>query len=117
MNETEIKKYGAAVAKALKMFGVNIGTRGYDYTKDALILIASDDALSKYGAIQLYQTIAEKYNDATYARVERCIRHFVDNAYSKGNSFFSRVIGVTAKKPTNTHFLKAMSEYLKYNDI
>lgn len=117
MNETEIRRYSASVAKALKMFGVNIGTRGYDYIKDALLLIAKEDALSKYGAIQLYQTIAEKYNDATPVRVERCMRHFVDNAYNEGNSFFTRAIGVTNKKPTNTHFLKAMSEYLKYNDI
>lgn len=116
MNETEIKDYISKAAKVMKWFGVNIGTMGYDYIKEALILIASENALTKYGTVQLYQIIAEKFGSTTN-RVERCIRHFVDKAYTEGTSFYTKAIGVTNKKPTNSHFLKALSEYLKYNDV
>lgn len=116
MTEKENKNYSARVAKALKWLGVNIGTRGYEYTKEALILIESENALVRYGAIQMYQIIAEKYG-STPTRVERCIRNFVNNAYVEGNSFFTKAIGASSKKPNNSHFLKAMSEYLKYNDV
>lgn len=56
MNETEIKNYSAKAAKAMKWFGVNLGTRGYDYTKEALVLIESEDVLTKYGAIHMYRS-------------------------------------------------------------
>lgn len=117
MNEKKIYEYTAKVVKALKLLGVNIGTRGYDYIKDALIIIAKEDTLSKRGTMSLYQEVASKYNDSSAIKVERCIRNFVNNAFEEGNSFYSKAVGVTDKKPTNSHFLKAMSDYLKYNNV
>lgn len=116
MNEAEIKDYSAKAAKAMKWFGVNLGTRGYDYTKEALVLIESEGALTKYGAIQMYQIIAEKYG-STASKVERCIRHFISNAFIEGTAFYTKSIGITQKKPTNSHFLKVLSDYLKYNEV
>ena len=117
MNDAEKRNFIINVTKALKMLGVNIGARGYDYTKDALILIAESDALSRYGSIQLYQMVADKYSESSVSKVERSIRNFVSNAFNEGNSFYTKAIGITDKKPSNSHFLKAMSEYLKYNNV
>ena len=116
MNETETKNYCGKVSKAMKYFGVDLGGKGYDYIKEAMLLIENENALSKYGTTMLYRRIAENHGSTGYA-VERCIRHFVGNAYNAGTSFFTKAIGAADAKPTNSHFLKALSEYLKYNDV
>lgn len=65
----------------------------------------------------LYPKIAKKY-DVTPQRVERAIRHVVESSWNKGNidlrdAMFSYSVSMEKGKPTNSHFVTTLTEYIK----
>lgn len=103
----------------LKELGVPTHIKGYYYTITAVLLCIEDsnymDAITK----ELYPTIAKKYN-TTGSRVERAIRHAVEVIWLNGNidlqeKMFSYSISAAKGKPTNSHFITTLAEYVKIN--
>lgn len=107
--------FNSRAFRVLNSLEINIGVKGYDYIKEALNLITFERG-SSGGVITLYEKIAADF-DTTYTRVERAIRHFVETAYNQNSATFKKIFGNGSPKPTNSHFLKALSEYIKYESV
>jgi two-component system response regulator (stage 0 sporulation protein A) len=97
--------------------GVPAHIKGYQYLRDAILLVI--DEVNLLGAItkELYPMIAQKYN-TTASRVERAIRHAIELAWDRGNvemmnKFFGYTINVERGKPTNSEFIAMVADKLR----
>ena len=68
----------------LRLIGVQPNVRGWRYIVDGVKLVAADEELAHHMTKELYPAIAAKH-DTTTSRVERCIRHAIEWAYTYGN--------------------------------
>jgi len=105
------------VTNIIREIGIPAHIKGYQYLRDAIIMIISEIEL--LGAVTkiLYPRIAEKYN-TTPSRVERAIRHAIEVAWSRGNiDMINRLFGYTIKqekgKPTNSEFMAMIADKLR----
>ena len=67
----------------LRLIGVQPNVRGWRYIVDGVKLVAADEELAHHMTKELYPAIAAKH-DTTKTRVERCIRHAIEWAYTNG---------------------------------
>ena len=105
------------VTNIIREIGIPAHIKGYQYLRDAIIMIISEIEL--LGAVTkiLYPRIAEKYT-TTPSRVERAIRHAIEVAWSRGNiDMINRLFGYTIKqekgKPTNSEFMAMVADKLR----
>ncbi len=105
------------VAALLHDMGVPAHLKGYQYLRDAILLILEDSSL--LGAItkELYPKIADKY-DTTPSRVERAIRHAIELAWGRGNidlmtEYFGYTVDLEKGKPTNSAFIAMVSDRIR----
>lgn len=110
-------KNESAVTKIMHEVGVPAHVRGYNYLREAILLII--DNVSLIGAItkELYPAIAIKYG-STPSRVERAMRHAIELAWERGNyDAISRLFGYTVNiergKPTNSEFVAIIADKLR----
>jgi len=105
------------VTNIIHQMGVPAHIKGYQYLRDAILLVINE--ISLLGAItkELYPTIAEKYQ-TTPSRVERAIRHAIELAWDRGNvemmnKFFGYTINIERGKPTNSEFIAMVADKLR----
>jgi len=105
------------VTKIIHEIGVPAHVKGYQYLRDAIMLVV--DEINYLGAVtkELYPTIAQKY-DTTPSRVERAIRHAIELAWDRGdydkiNKFFGYTISGEKGKPTNSEFIAIIADKLR----
>ncbi len=105
------------VTKVIHEIGVPAHVKGYQYLRDAIILVIEE--INYLGAVtkELYPTIAQKY-DTTPSRVERAIRHAIELAWDRGdldkiNKFFGYTISGEKGKPTNSEFIAIIADKLR----
>ena len=105
------------VTKIIHQMGVPAHIKGYQYLRDAILLVIEE--ISLLGAItkELYPMIAQKYQ-TTPSRVERAIRHAIELAWDRGNvemmnRFFGYTINVERGKPTNSEFIAMVADKLR----
>jgi len=105
------------VTNIIHQMGVPAHIKGYQYLRDAILLVI--DEVNLLGAVtkELYPMIAEKYN-TTSSRVERAIRHAIELAWDRGNvdlmnKFFGYTINVERGKPTNSEFIAMIADKLR----
>lgn len=105
------------VTNIIREIGIPAHIKGYQYLRDAIMMIISEMEL--LGAVTkiLYPRIAEKYS-TTPSRVERAIRHAIEVAWSRGNlDMINRLFGYTIKlekgKPTNSEFMAMVADKLR----
>lgn len=97
--------------------GVPAHIKGYQYLRDAILMVIKDpDMLNSITKI-LYPTIA-KENATTPSRVERAIRHAIEVAWSRGNmdiinSLFSYTVSTGKGKPTNSEFIALIADKIR----
>ncbi len=97
--------------------GVPAHIKGYQYLRDAIMMVIEDqDMLNSITKI-LYPTIAKK-NQTTPSRVERAIRHAIEVAWSRGNmdiinSLFSYTVSTGKGKPTNSEFIALIADKIR----
>ena len=108
------------VTKIIHQMGVPAHVKGYQYLRDAILLVA--DEVNLIGAVtkELYPLVAEKY-DTTASRVERAIRHAIELAWDRGNvelmnKFFGYTINVERGKPTNSEFIAMVADKLRMGE-
>jgi two-component system response regulator (stage 0 sporulation protein A) len=72
------------VTNLMHQMGIPAHVRGYQYIRDAILMVV--DEMGLLGAVtkELYPAIAERYN-TTPSRVERAIRHAIELAWDRGN--------------------------------
>lgn len=105
------------VTRIIHEIGVPAHVKGYQYLRDARMLVVEE--INYLGAVtkELYPAIADKY-DTTPSRVERAIRHAIELAWDRGdidkiNKFFGYTINGDRGKPTNSEFIAIIADRLR----
>lgn len=110
------------IIEILKELGIPMGILGFKYIKEAVIIAAgNDDALSgitKSGGI--YDTVAKK-NNSTKTRVERAIRHAIEQCFIRPNTkviekYFGNTPDISSGKLTNRNFIAALVDVVNSSD-
>lgn len=105
------------VTNIIREIGIPAHIKGYQYLRDAILMIAKE--MDLLGAVTkvLYPKIAEKYS-TTPSRVERAIRHAIEVAWARGNAdMINKIFGYTIQlekgKPTNSEFMAMIADKLR----
>ena len=117
-----VKDYGQAVSKTLKELGFSAGSKGYNYTCEALLHVIENPRSTHRLSHEIYPVVA-KTNDTTPTRTERAIRHAIKTAFErmayvlKDDTMYQAVFGCALmSKPTPRRFLATVAEYIKEGD-
>ncbi|HOQ38322.1 MAG TPA: sporulation transcription factor Spo0A [Acetivibrio sp.] len=111
------KNLEAEVTSIMHEIGVPAHIKGYQYLRDAIMMVVKDlDVINSITKL-LYPTIAKEYN-TTPSRVERAIRHAIEVAWSRGqidtiDSLFGYTINIGKGKPTNSEFIAMVADKLR----
>lgn len=105
------------VTNIIHQMGVPAHIKGYQYLRDAILLVVNEVNLLGAVTKELYPTIAQKYQ-TTPSRVERAIRHAIELAWDRGNvdmmnKFFGYTINLQRGKPTNSEFIAMVADKLR----
>lgn len=105
------------VTNVIHEVGIPAHIKGYQYLRDAILMVV--DRVELLGAVtkELYPSIAAKYR-TTSTRVERAIRHAIEVAWSRGNydainKLFGYTVSVERGKPTNSEFIAMVADRLR----
>ncbi|MDQ2086634.1 sporulation transcription factor Spo0A [Herbivorax sp. ANBcel31] len=107
----------AEVTNIMHEIGVPAHIKGYQYLRDAIMMVVEDLEVINSITKQLYPSIAKEYN-TTPSRVERAIRHAIEVAWSRGqvdtiDSLFGYTINIGKGKPTNSEFIAMVADKLR----
>ncbi len=107
----------ALVTNIIHEVGVPAHIKGYQYLREAIIMVVNDIDVINQITKQLYPEIAKKYS-TTPSRVERAIRHAIEVAWGRGQSdTVERIFGYTVSaakgKPTNSEFIAMIADKLR----
>ena len=105
------------VTNIIHEIGVPAHIKGYQYLRDAIIMVINDIEILNSITKALYPAIAEKY-ETTSSRVERAIRHAIEVAWSRGkmetlDNLFGYTISHGKGKPTNSEFIALIADKLR----
>lgn len=105
------------VTNIIHEIGVPAHIKGYQYLRDAIIMVITDMDILNSITKQLYPSIAKNYN-TTPSRVERAIRHAIEVAWSRGKmDTIDKLFGYTVNngkgKPTNSEFIALIADRLR----
>lgn len=111
------KNLEAEVTSIMHEIGVPAHIKGYQYLRDAIMMVVKDLDIINSITKQLYPTIAREYN-TTPSRVERAIRHAIEVAWSRGqvdaiDSLFGYTVSIGKGKPTNSEFIAMVADKLR----
>ncbi|MGE5473756.1 MAG: sporulation transcription factor Spo0A [Ignavibacteriales bacterium] len=114
---TASKSLETEVTNIIHEIGVPAHIKGYQYLRDAIIMVIKDIEVINSITKLLYPSIAKLYN-TTPSRVERAIRHAIEVAWSRGqmetiDSLFKYTINVGKGKPTNSEFIAMIADKLR----
>jgi two-component system response regulator (stage 0 sporulation protein A) len=120
INTTQVvskKNMDYEVTNIIHQMGVPAHIKGYQYLRDAILLVINEVNLLGAVTKELYPMIAEKYQTMP-SRVERAIRHAIELAWDRGNvELMSRYFGYTVNlergKPTNSEFIAMVADRLR----
>jgi len=103
------------ITKTLHMLGISVGTRGYEYVREAVIYFLDAENICKIGiTTELYPHIAKEYGD-TESNVERAIRNALKMALQKGDKELVEKIFGKVDSVSNSVGIAAIAEYLQMN--
>ncbi len=111
------KNLEVEVTHMIHEIGVPAHIKGYQYLRDAIMMVVKDLDIINSITKQLYPTVAREYN-TTPSRVERAIRHAIEVAWSRGRvdtieSLFGYTVNVGKGKPTNSEFIAMVADKLR----
>ncbi len=107
----------ALVTNVIHEVGVPAHIKGYQYLREAIMMVINDIDVINQITKQLYPDIAKKFN-TTPSRVERAIRHAIEVAWGRGQtevveSIFGYTVSASKGKPTNSEFIAMISDKLR----
>jgi two-component system response regulator (stage 0 sporulation protein A) len=111
------KSLEVEVTNIMHEIGVPAHIKGYQYLRDAIMMVVKDlDVINSITKL-LYPSIAKEYN-TTPSRVERAIRHAIEVAWSRGqvdaiDSLFGYTVNIGKGKPTNSEFIAMIADKLR----
>ncbi len=109
----------ALVTNIIHEVGVPAHIKGYQYLREAIMMVVNDIDVINQITKSLYPKIAFKYN-TTPSRVERAIRHAIEVAWGRGQQeaveqIFGYTISASKGKPTNSEFIAMIADKLRLN--
>ena len=107
----------ADVTFIMHEIGIPAHIKGYQYLREAIIMVVHDIEILNAITKELYPNIAERYS-TTPSRVERAIRHAIEVAWSRGrieviNKLFGYTVHEQKGKPTNGEFIAMVADKLR----
>lgn len=107
----------ALVTNIIHEVGVPAHIKGYQYLREAIMMVVNDIDVINQITKSLYPRIATKYN-TTPSRVERAIRHAIEVAWGRGQqdaveNIFGYTISAAKGKPTNSEFIAMIADKLR----
>ena len=107
----------ALVTNIIHEVGVPAHIKGYQYLREAIMMVVNDIDVINQITKSLYPKIAFKYN-TTPSRVERAIRHAIEVAWGRGQqeaveNIFGYTISAAKGKPTNSEFIAMIADKLR----
>ena len=106
----------AEVTAILHEVGVPAHIKGYQYVREAIIIVVQNmDAINAVTKV-LYPEVAKRFN-TTPSRVERAIRHAIEVAWDRGDletlqGYFGYTVNSAKGKPTNSEFIAMIADRL-----
>jgi two-component system response regulator (stage 0 sporulation protein A) len=105
------------VTTMMHQIGIPAHVKGYQYIRDAILLVVGDVSLLGAVTKELYPAIAKKYDTAP-SRVERGIRHAIELAWERGHTetlkrIFGYSMNIERQKPTNSEFIALLADKLR----
>ena len=116
-NEKDEENLEALVTNLIHEVGVPAHIKGYQYLREAIMMVVKDIDVINQITKSLYPQIAQKYG-TTPSRVERAIRHAIEVAWGRGQqeaveSIFGYTISASKGKPTNSEFIAMIADKLR----
>ena len=107
----------ALVTNVIHEIGVPAHIKGYQYLREAIMMVVQNIDIINQITKQLYPEIADKYH-TTPSRVERAIRHAIEVAWARGKNdavegIFGYTISAAKGKPTNSEFIAMIADKLR----
>ena len=107
----------ALVTNVIHEVGVPAHIKGYQYLREAIMMVVNDIDVINQITKQLYPEIAQKYG-TTPSRVERAIRHAIEVAWGRGQTdtvenIFGYTVSASKGKPTNSEFIAMIADKLR----
>ena len=107
----------AFVTNVIHEVGVPAHIKGYQYLREAIMMVVNDIDVLNQITKSLYPQIASKYS-TTPSRVERAIRHAIEVAWGRGQqdvveNIFGYTISASKGKPTNSEFIAMIADKLR----
>ena len=107
----------ALVTNVIHEVGVPAHIKGYQYLREAIMMVVNNIDIINQITKQLYPDIANKY-ETTPSRVERAIRHAIEVAWTRGQAetvenIFGYTISAAKGKPTNSEFIAMIADKLR----
>lgn len=107
----------ALVTNIIHEVGVPAHIKGYQYLREAIIMVVNDIDVINQITKSLYPKIADKFT-TTPSRVERAIRHAIEVAWGRGQqdvveNIFGYTISAAKGKPTNSEFIAMIADKLR----
>ena len=107
----------ALVTNVIHEVGVPAHIKGYQYLREAIMMVVNDIDIINQITKQLYPDIAQKYH-TTPSRVERAIRHAIEVAWGRGEpgvveNIFGYTVSASKGKPTNSEFIAMIADKLR----
>ena len=107
----------ALVTNIIHEVGVPAHIKGYQYLREAIMMVVENIDMINQITKQLYPEIAHKYK-TTSSRVERAIRHAIEVAWGRGKldimqNIFGYTVDSNKGKPTNSEFIAMIADKLR----
>lgn len=105
------------VTSELHKVGIPAHIKGYEYLREAILMVLNERELINSVTKQLYPSVAKKHKTSS-SRVERAIRHAIEVAWSRADTdtldeVFGYTINQAKGKPTNSEFIAMISDNLR----
>ena len=115
--KTRDENLEALVTNLIHEVGVPAHIKGYQYLREAIMMVVNDIDVINQITKSLYPQIASKFN-TTPSRVERAIRHAIEVAWGRGQTevvenIFGYTISAAKGKPTNSEFIAMIADKLR----
>ena len=107
----------ALVTNIIHGVGVPAHIKGYQYLREAIMMVVNDIEVINQITKSLYPQIAQKFG-TTPSRVERAIRHAIEVAWGRGEvdlmqNIFGYTVSAAKGKPTNSEFIAMIADKLR----
>lgn len=116
-NKNDEETLEALVTNIIHEVGVPAHIKGYQYLREAIMMVVNNIDIINQITKQLYPEIAEKYG-TTPSRVERAIRHAIEVAWGRGQqevveNIFGYTVSASKGKPTNSEFIAMIGDKIR----